>query len=515
MRFNEIKKILLGAAVVATLMHSQAQALELDWSGQFWSEYNWIYDYAMDNNALDFDATRAAAGGYYIPSTSSKNASFQTLFLRLKPKLVVNDNIFIKSEWWLGDPAYSLFGDAAPYPNSNRFFNSTLSRGATVSAQRLWGEFLTDIGTVQVGRMPLHWGLGIVWNSGDALWDRYASTGDALRMVSKFGAFSFTPSLISYSMGNAVGGACIYDASTGQCVPQSSTGSVLEYSLSLKYENPDEDFEGGVNFIRRLAGISQDPTLGYLGPPGNTVSSRGVKMNYNIWDIYGRKRLGKYQLALEAPIVSGGKLGGGDYSTFALATEASAKFTDSWEGALKVGYAPGQENQATQDAGTFKAFYFHPAYRPGMILFNYQLANFAGSNNQNDPRISPTNIRSPFDHPIVDAIYAVVGGTFRTDKWQFGVTEVYARARETAAAGLYFWNNDQRRFVLANADQTGNTLGWETDLSATFHWDDTFQFRLDGGLLFPGAYYKFANLAGQENQTSIVFATAARVGVAF
>src|SRR5947199_26293 len=125
------------------LISGIANAVELDWSGEFRSEAHWLTNYSMDTTptGLTRDATRDLKGGYYIPGGGQNIASFQDLFLRLKPKLVVNDNIYIKSEFWLGDPVYGLFGSASPYAIDQRQFYSSQSRGSVISAQRFWGEF--------------------------------------------------------------------------------------------------------------------------------------------------------------------------------------------------------------------------------------------------------------------------------------------------------------------------------------------------------------------------------------
>src|SRR5690242_15601339 len=107
--WTSMKAFGLGFFFILGLIQVQlrsASALELDWSGQFWAEYNLIHNYAMDTSdqGASYDPVRAAAGGYYTPGAGNQDATFQSLFLRLRPKLVVNDNIYIKSEWWLGDP---------------------------------------------------------------------------------------------------------------------------------------------------------------------------------------------------------------------------------------------------------------------------------------------------------------------------------------------------------------------------------------------------------------------------
>src|SRR4051812_39971401 len=106
MRASGLLGVMFFGVFLFICSSKDVHALELDWSGQFWSEFNFVHNYAMDpsDQGASLDPVRNAAGGYYIPGGGYQDASFQSLFLRLRPKLVVNDNIYIKSEWWVGDP---------------------------------------------------------------------------------------------------------------------------------------------------------------------------------------------------------------------------------------------------------------------------------------------------------------------------------------------------------------------------------------------------------------------------
>ena len=511
--------VLISSANIVTI--KSARALELDWTGQFRTEVNLIHNYTMDSNdsSSSFDPDRYAGNGYYVPASGQKSANFQNLFLRLKPKLIVNDNVYVKSEWWVGDPIYGLYGNGAPYSRDQRQLNSTFNRGAALSAQRFWAEILSDFGTFQIGRAPLNYGLGLVWHNGDGLYDRYQSTGDVVRLVSKFGAFSFSPAFISYSTGNSIGGACSYvDPTTpglvtpalGPCRPGAGPGGINDYAIMLKYDNQEEDFEAGVNFIRRLAGADQDPRSGFLGP--NSTSTAAAGMNYNIWDLFGRRKFGRLSFSGEVPITTG-SIAGVEYSSFALAAEANWKINDSWEILGRAGQAPGQPNAPVENPGKWELFAFHPNYKLGMIMFNYQLANFAGINTLNDPRFSASQLSSPYDNPITNARYLGVSGKYRTDKWTFHGDWVFAKARQTAKTGEYFYHMWQRRMVLATKDQE-DSLGFELDTGGSLQWDDNFRFGLD--FYFPGNFFKFNNVAGlPDNQTSMVFATVLSAGITF
>jgi hypothetical protein len=521
-------KIRSALIILALIASAPAYAVQLDWTGEFRSEFNFIHDYTLDSGANgNNDATRAAANGYYIPGGGSSNANFQNLFLRLKPKVAVNDNIYIFSEWWLGDPIFGIFGDSVPYTSDQHQFFSTQSRGSVITAQRYWGEFDSDIGVFEIGRAPLDWGLGLVWNRGDGIWghgsrktdhpedkkenygrpwDRYESTGDQVRLLSRFGSFIFSPAYILYSAGNNVGGACQVTGTPFACNPVPGGGGVADYSVSLKYENLDEDIEGGVNFIRRVGQAANDVY---------TLGATPVGMAYNTWDIYGKKKLGKFTLAGELPIVNG-SLGGGTYDTWAFAGEIDWRVSDSWDTALRLGHAPGQPGSQTPVSPDFKSFFFNPNYKLGLIMFNYQFANFAGPNTLNNPGVPVGALKSPYDNPITNANYINWAGAYHTDKWDFHTNWTFAKANETASASSAFnWNDWSRSYAPngAGKDQ-GSWIGWEMDYGATFQWDDNFQFGLDFGLFFPGSFYKYSNTA-VDNQTDTVFATMARVGVSF
>ncbi len=467
----------------------------------------------MDNNSSSIatDPARLNANGYYVPGGGAKDTSFQNLFLKLRPKLVVNDNIYIKSEWWLGNPIFGLFGNSLPYTVDQKQFYSSQSAGSTITAQRFWGEFVTDLGTFQVGRVPLHWGLGIVWSSGDNFWDRYISTGDAVRWIAKFGAFSFIPSFIVNSSGNTIGGSCVVIGQT--CVNGLGVGGVTDYSLILKYENLEEDLEGGINIIRRIGGSGQDPASGVLVPQNGFLAQQAGVMNFNTYSLYARKKFTRFILAAEVPIITG-QLGNSSYQTFGFASEATWKTTDSVEMLLKAGYASGQPNSGGGTIDTFRTFYFNPNYKIAMILFNYQLSNFAGPQNLNNPNLSQSQLKSPYDNPIVNAMYLSVGSHIKPwEKWSLNPVLTYARAHQVASSSQYFYNYSTRSTGLAVQNQ-GSELGWEFDLGITFQWDEYFQFTLDNGIFFPGNFYAFSN-SSITNATNPVFASSVRIGVNF
>jgi uncharacterized protein (TIGR04551 family) len=64
-----------------------------------------------------------------------------------------------------------------PTAGVNSFTNS-------IDVKRVWGEYMTPVGQLRFGRMPGHWGLGMVENSGDGIDSDYETTLDRIMFVS-------------------------------------------------------------------------------------------------------------------------------------------------------------------------------------------------------------------------------------------------------------------------------------------------------------------------------------------
>jgi uncharacterized protein (TIGR04551 family) len=64
----------------------------------------------------------------------------------------------------------------APVAGVNSLTNS-------IAVKRVWGEYMTPIGLLRFGRMPSHWGLGMLVNSGDGYDSDYGSTADRILFI--------------------------------------------------------------------------------------------------------------------------------------------------------------------------------------------------------------------------------------------------------------------------------------------------------------------------------------------
>ncbi|MFO0679333.1 MAG: TIGR04551 family protein [Polyangiaceae bacterium] len=54
----------------------------------------------------------------------------------------------------------------------------------SIDVKRAWAEYATPLGQVRFGRMPFHWGLGMLYNAGDTIDSDWQSTVDRIQIVS-------------------------------------------------------------------------------------------------------------------------------------------------------------------------------------------------------------------------------------------------------------------------------------------------------------------------------------------
>jgi len=143
---------------------------------------------------------------------TDKSQATANLRLRLNPEIHISDNLRILSQVDMLDnlvlgstpDAYAMRRAASARPAIARrltattgtpplgFFSTT--QGAptagvngyrnSIDVTRAWAEYLTPVGQVRFGRMPNHWGLGMVYNSGDCLDCDYQTNTDRIMFVS-------------------------------------------------------------------------------------------------------------------------------------------------------------------------------------------------------------------------------------------------------------------------------------------------------------------------------------------
>jgi hypothetical protein len=291
--------------------------------------------------------------------------------------------------------------------------------------------------------------------------------------------------------------------------------------LGLRYENPEEDIEGGALYYKRSANDVQNS---YYFPSTATTYTGGPNgINLKLIDLYAKKSWKRFDLGAELPIYSGeiGDVNGvgsrNTYKATAIALEGAVKF-ETWKHSLKLGSVPGQ-NPATSGAANrgraFGAMQFHRAYKLGQILFNYNLGNFGPVNPDPIPAsTSPASAVSPYDAEITNAKYLMLASEKRWEQWGMNFGLVWAKANQTAKAGKDAYNHRTHQWFTSVADQ-GTNLGIEADIGTRYNWDDNISFGADLGMLFPGDYFKYINSATSQGNAGTVTAVSFSASTVF
>jgi uncharacterized protein (TIGR04551 family) len=147
-----------------------------------------------------------------LSECKDKTESHANLRLRLNPEIHISDNLRIMSQIDLLDnlvlgstpDAYAMQPSgrgATGYSPAINGYNGYAPLGAfsttqspptagvngyrnSIDVQRAWAEYLTPVGQIRFGRMPSHWGLGMLVNSGDGIDHDYQSNADRIMFVS-------------------------------------------------------------------------------------------------------------------------------------------------------------------------------------------------------------------------------------------------------------------------------------------------------------------------------------------
>jgi uncharacterized protein (TIGR04551 family) len=133
-----------------------------------------------------------------------KSQAGANMRFRINPELHISDNLRVISQIDMLDnlslgstPAGYNGGKTtvptSPYAPIGAFTNTQVTPTSglnsfqnSINVKRAWGEYATPLGQLRFGRMPSHWGLGILENSGDTYDSDYQSTVDRIMFTTGF-----------------------------------------------------------------------------------------------------------------------------------------------------------------------------------------------------------------------------------------------------------------------------------------------------------------------------------------
>lgn len=458
-----MKKILKATATLA-LLSSSTYALPIDWHGVFGVDTTSIDNYRrLDKTTAGSAADLSQELGFAAGNETS--ASFQSYVFRLNPHLIVNDSASFKAEFSSGYGRGGLLGeDSASNGNTTRsndhslYFYNTSGGSQNLQINKMYMELYSDTATYVIGRHSADWGLGVVQNSGKNVWDRHSFSRDGVTMKVKLGNFKVEP----------------FWAKIENTESLTSSTKVSEMGLSLAYDNVDRDLGFGILYSTKEASSNNSTSV---GTSSNKLGATDAKLT----DIYFRKGFGKFNFAVEFPLLSGTV--GDVYGTGSVKLKASAlifestyELTDTWTVGIDAGQVSGDDGSPA----SFQAMYLNPNYQVANLLFRYNLAAVSNP------------AQSVHDSNISNASYLKLKAKYNSENWTWRTAMIYAKADQVATAGERGYNHSTNKLSTASATANQESdYGMELDLGFEYKWNEAVTVGGDFGYLFTGDYYGF------------------------
>lgn len=346
---------------------------------------------------------------------------FANLRLRLTPQLNISEDVRVKmtidalDNTIAGEPAGTYYGSTALDSATNRpireamaeetFFAGTTvpgrdaNMGPSIKVRRAWAEVRNrDLGELRFGRMPMHWGLGMLYNAGDELDDDRSTDLDRVLGTTKLAGLYLSASYDFIAEG--VGAPDLsrpIDQSQLDDVDQLTFSVARRHSpeeLSSALERGDLVLNGGLQLSIR----NQDSQ--YVGMRGmNESVLETLEATSYTTDLWGLLRYRSFRAELEAAWVTGGMedLGvatrGRELSINQLgyALETELRLLDDKLGIFfDHGLATGDDSVEglSSDADyitqldrddTISTFRFHPSYRVDLIMWRNIMGQVTGA----------------------------------------------------------------------------------------------------------------------------------------
>ncbi len=400
--------------------------------------------------ADETDAPASANGGA-LRGCQSKTQAGANLRFRLNPELHVSDNLRVNTQIDILDnlvlgstpEGYGLSPGAAGgyqvvartgylpngYLDDSQVPPSSGVNGLedSLRVKRAWAEYTTPLGEARFGRMPNHWGLGMVYNAGDGPDDDAQSTVDRLMFASGIklidlvvaGMWDFPNEGASYRAPYA--GSEAYDRAQLDDVNQYGLMLMRNKSPELtKLELSRENLvlNTGVYVTYRSQLLANDQA----GQPGDNVPNANAtalanngfaRRDSSLWlpDLWLQLLYKKLRVEAEVAMVLGSVEsttttagGSADQSTestkrdlrqYGFAFELQQKLVeDRLRLNFKTGWASGDADAFDPDTAgnlipgaaeqqinddTISTFRFHPSYRVDSILNRYILQRVQGT----------------------------------------------------------------------------------------------------------------------------------------
>ncbi|MCK9521698.1 MAG: TIGR04551 family protein [Proteobacteria bacterium] len=380
-------------------------------------------------------------------------------------------------------------------PESTYGYNQD-ARGALINVRRVWGEVNTPLATFRFGRMPSHFGLGMLYHSGDGLDADFGDSVDRLSMAFKLNDWLIMPAFDFPNEGLSL------DSATGRPFDVSQVDDAYRLVAIIAYQHEREDeiailkrgdwlINAGLHFSwqkqKKQMWWTQPSDDDYDAGIDNQISAHKRNMWSIVPDFWLQLLYRTFRMELELAFQFG-KIETPEQPGF---DEARSLDIVGWGSALHIDHgllsdqlrigvkfgiasgdrevdgvhAPASFDQANGNSGRYSLFSFNPGYDVDYILYRHILGSVAG-----------TYFFKPWLR--YDFLKTTLGKQLGAQ-----LDVVYARAF----------------FKESTISKSNGNLGIEVDATVEFSTADNFYTALKYGILFPMGGFKGDHTGLNEN----------------
>jgi hypothetical protein len=472
---------------------SQTHAGDIRWEGNYRAE-----GLRMINPTL-------ADGG--------NNKAYMLHHLTLKPQITAFDGLTIHSRFdifnnsrYPNDQLGQVFGagvnqspgtQSSPTSNTpgegtNASNSNTISRQQRadfIAVNELYANWAHEFGLLTVGRVPLHFGLGIMFNAGHGPFDHWLENRDMVAYTLQLGNFSVTPAL-----------AKTYEGLLDQ------EDDINDYILQVKYENPETELSVGAIYQARRStsnSNSNDTPAPIAGPSATQTGNYEV----DTYNVYVSQWVDNIKVSFELGFQSGelGLSANGQPVTqdaFGGVLNLSWRPKESrWGAVLDIGYASGDD---PSNENVYGGYVFNRNFDVAFLLFNHPMGSADFFRTAYLRNISGSGMATSFS----------ASESFDTEA--ISNTIFFSGAVHYAWADRKYDLETRLTYAMLDKDplQTNvdSTLGMELDFSLKYEPFKGFQWINRTGIFLPGAAFRggtndfSTNMAiGIETKAAVTF----------
>jgi hypothetical protein len=462
--------------------------VDLDWSGEYRFEGNFFKNLNLDKN-------------------SGIETSYLTHHLILQPKIIATDGLTIRSRFDVfnnsvpGNTIGQTFGSYGNAPGTTGAPNPPATTTHTqndesILVTQLYLSWINEFSAVVIGRVPFQFGLGMVYNSGNGIFDHFQGTKDIVSYKLIWGNLTLMPAYGKVREGFL-----------------NNEDDVNDYMVVAEYSNPESNISMGVMFDQKVAPQDGSAPLNgndFPSPSGAQGTYNGGYSAYNL-NAFVKKQWDNFNFGGELGFLSGnsglqipsatspGTLSSVGLSGFGLATELSYKTGEIVWG-LHTGLASGDD----PDTANYEGYTFSPNYDVAMLMFNRVLGQYDMLRTGAVSGTRPTNSAyNGLDTEVIsNAIYVAPD-----IKWSMG--EKYD------LLGNFCYATLQKPAGPAAGWSRSNTIGYETDIGLNYHPNNKFTWVTTIGVLFPGSSFGGVASSNQAFPTDPTYGATTKAAVSF